>query len=164
VPLQEIYLARHGQAASTDQNRERRLTAQGRAQVEKATALLKQLELHVDIIYHSSKRRAAETAELLSGAIAPAHGVKSRAGLNPDDAVSDALRDLMEEGFDRVMIVGHLPFLERLASLLLLGKPHHKSIRFAESSVAALTHREEGWEVRWMIQPPAKGQATIRRE
>jgi phosphohistidine phosphatase len=51
--------------------------------------------------------------------------------------------------------VGHLPFLSRLASLLLVGDPERTLVRFRMGGIVCLTGGPStgGWIVAWMLTP-----------
>jgi len=52
------------------------------------------------------------------------------------------------------MIVGHLPFLEKLASFLVCGDERAKAVMFRYSAVACLDRNESGrWAVDRVIKP-----------
>jgi len=51
------------------------------------------------------------------------------------------------------MIVGHLPHLSRLTSLLVMGNPNIRIVEFRYSSVLKLTRTNEGWVISWFITP-----------
>ncbi len=58
-----------------------------------------------------------------------------------------------------LMLVGHLPFLSRLASLLLVGDPERALVRFRMGGIVCLTGEPAGaggtggWMVAWMLIP-----------
>ena len=57
-------------------------------------------------------------------------------------------------GTDRLMLVGHLPFLERLAGLLLVGDPERRIYRMQNAGILALERDDEGgWSIRWAVTP-----------
>jgi len=52
------------------------------------------------------------------------------------------------------MIVGHLPFLEKLASFLVCGDEGAKAVMFRYSAIVCLEKKESGrWAVDWIIKP-----------
>jgi phosphohistidine phosphatase len=69
-------------------------------------------------ITHSGKLRAQQTAELLAKACSPDHGVEAGAGLSPNDPVKPVARMVASLSVD-TMLVGHLPFMGRLARRLV---------------------------------------------
>jgi len=55
---------------------------------------------------------------------------------------------------DDIMIVGHLPHLERLASLLLTGNPDRRPVQFRNGGVVCLEKERNGvWSLVWAIVP-----------
>ncbi len=153
MPTKTVILVRHGQAVSPDENPERPLATAGRNQVEKASAVVGRILDGVDIIYHSGKARAAETAEILVTQVPSRGGVRERLGLNPDDPVIGIAKELDANEFDRVMIVGHLPFLGRLATYLLGGRADTPVMNFATAAVASLSKTADKWKLDWMVDP-----------
>jgi phosphohistidine phosphatase len=149
-----LYLVRHGEALDKGQDPSRPLTAQGRRDVESVAGLLKRAGIDVYQIRHSGKRRAEETAEILGQFLQPAGGIMAVSGLAPNDDVR-AQAELLKLENRPLMLVGHLPFLERLLSLLVAGKPDHTVLRLDKGSIVcleldALSH---AWVVHWAIGP-----------
>ena len=52
---------------------------------------------------------------------------------------------------DKLMIVGHLPFMSRLASLLLTRRMNSSCIVFYPGTVAAFQNSGSDWAVEWVI-------------
>lgn len=52
-----------------------------------------------------------------------------------------------------LMIVGHLPHLSRLVSLLIIGNPDIKIVEFRYSGVLRLSKAEGNWVINWFITP-----------
>ena len=92
--------------------------------------------VQVGSIVHSGKKRARQTAEIFGAALSPAGGVKQMDGLKPLDDVTAVARNLRS---DRgLMMVGHLPFMERLTP-----RTSHRPARFtpAPSSSTSVSCR-----------------------
>lgn len=148
----EVYLAQHGDAVPKSVDRTRPLSGQGRKEVEGVGAFAARLGLAVGQIRHSGKTRAQETAAILGEALSPAGGVVAVPGLAPlDDVqpVADALGDESEP----VMLVGHLPFLARLAGLLLTADAGDQVVRFRMGGIVCLAREEDRWQVAWILTP-----------
>ena len=116
-----LYLVQHGDAELKEVDPDRPLTAVGAGDVKRMATFLRGRQLSVSAIWHSGKTRAAQTAELLSEAFAAEGGIRQRDGLAPNDPVGPVRRAVEAAGAD-LMIVGHLPFLGKHASLLLTGE------------------------------------------
>ena len=107
-------------------------------------------------IRHSGLARARQTAEILAARLASPRGVREVGGLRPNDDPA-VVRSGLEAARDSVMLVGHLPHLARLASLLLAGDPAAVPIRFAPGAVACLTREDDGWALEWLVTPALAG-------
>lgn len=73
-------------------------------------------------------------------------------GLAPNDDVQPTA-DKLEQAEATVMVVGHLPFLSRLASYLILGDPGRAVVRVCNAGVVGLTQVEAGWLVSELLTP-----------
>ncbi len=147
-----VYLVQHGKAASADVDTARPLTGKGRREVEKVAVFIEPLKLAVDYLWTSDKERAIETAEILAGAIEVRKERKTRTGLSPNDDVRPLAEELAGSRGD-VMIVGHMPFLNRLAGLLLAGSENSAPVAFRNGGVVCLSGVEEQWQVQWIVLP-----------
>jgi phosphohistidine phosphatase len=63
----------------------------------------------------------------------------------------------VEAAREPLMLVGHLPHLRRLASLLLVGDPEREIIRFRNGAVVCLVTMEGRWLVQWVLTPETAG-------
>ncbi|HER62599.1 MAG TPA: phosphohistidine phosphatase SixA [Desulfobacteraceae bacterium] len=148
----KLFLVQHGEANSKDEDPERSLTVEGIRKTKKIAVWLGHQHENIGQIHHSGKKRAAQTAEIFANRLAPGKGVAAFPGLNPNDDVSAYARQL--EGQDEVlMVVGHLPFLDRLASLLVAGDPDRGVVAFANSGVVCLVGEDADWSVAWAVVP-----------
>jgi len=57
------------------------------------------------------------------------------------------------------MVVGHLPFMARLASYLILGQIEPPVIRFQNSGIVCLERLADvsGWQIIWALMPKVGG-------
>jgi len=157
-----LYLVRHGEAQSKAADPERRLSPQGRADAKAVAALLEPLGLRVEAVWHSPKARARQTAEILAEAldVAAATGTAGgagrlieRDGLAPNDDVLPVADDLERRDGD-LMIVGHMPFVGRLASLLAAGDEAADVAGFRTVAVCCLDRDDAGtWRIAWVVSP-----------
>jgi len=65
----KLYLMQHGKALSKEEDPERSLSPEGRSETTRMGDVLKEKGTPVDVIWHSGKARAAETAEIIAAAI-----------------------------------------------------------------------------------------------
>jgi len=147
-----LLLVQHGQAKSEAEDPERGLTEAGTDAAERMARWLQSTDVEVGEIRHSGKRRAEQTAAILAERLFPPRGAMAVPGLKPKDDVHQAA-DSLRQIDDSVMIVGHLPFLSRLAGLLVAGDPDCEVVRFQYAGVVSLTEHEGRWSVEWMIVP-----------
>jgi phosphohistidine phosphatase len=111
------------------------------------------MKIRVDRIECSTKTRAMETAEILSRSVGATAHVVPREGLKPGDSLSPVLQDLRGVTEDR-MLVGHLPYMEYMASTLLAGSSSRLKIRFGTATVVCLQGGDRlPWELLWMVTP-----------
>lgn len=148
-----LYLVQHGKAMSKHEDPERPLTEEGRREVRKITRFINPLGLAVGKIWHSGKARAAQTAGLYAEVVRAAEGPIARDGLAPNDNVS-LLRDELAVATDDTMIVGHMPFVSKLATLLLTGYESPPAIMFINAGVVCLERTPDNrWQVDWVVTP-----------
>ena len=149
----KLYLIQHAKAASKDVDPERSLTDEGRRDIQKIATFIKPLSLRVDYLWHSGKKRAAQTAELLSEVVKINKALTAHAGLAPNDDVT-VIKNEIEAAQHNIMIVGHLPFLDKLASLLLTGCESAGSVTFKNAGIVCLDCSDENrWQLDWMVTP-----------
>jgi phosphohistidine phosphatase len=116
--MMRLYLVRHGQAQPPEADQQRRLTSKGDNDTRKVARMIAPMDIRVAAIWHSGESRAKQTAEILASAVRAAHGVQNRKGLTPD-ADPHKAAGVVANLQDDLMIVSHLPFIGRLAGLLL---------------------------------------------
>jgi phosphohistidine phosphatase len=130
----------------------RALTRAGREQVERVARRAAEKAVAVSAICHSGILRAQQTAEIFARHLAPDQGVKLLAGLRPNDdpAIMAAELTLAERP---LLLVGHLPHMGRLASLLSGGNPDVHLMVFQPATLACLTRNGNIWQLAWSIDP-----------
>jgi phosphohistidine phosphatase len=149
----KLYLVQHAKAASKQVDPERPLTEQGRQDIQKVATFIKSLNLSVDYLWHSKKKRSIQTADTLAEVISIKNQKNARDGLAPNDNVADLRKELNSMQQD-VMIVGHLPFLSNLASLLLAGTQTTNIVEFKQGGIVSLSRSEDDqWQIDWMVTP-----------
>lgn len=145
-----LYLIQHGEAKDKSEDPERDLSELGVAHATQAGQQLASYRVRPARIWHSGKLRAEHTARIIAEAAECADRLSSHAGLNPGDDPTPIAAELGEVE-DELMIVGHLPFLERLAGLLIAGAG--APVRFRNCGIVALSRGESRWVVEWAIPP-----------
>jgi phosphohistidine phosphatase len=150
----KLYLIQHGEAKSEREDPGRSLTTKGAQEVERIAQAANKMGITPAKIYHSGKKRAAQTAEIIaSGLKAPEKNLEAVQDLNPNDDVRPWLEKIPEEKED-IMLVGHLPFLEKLTSLFLCGDENARVVLFRYGGMVCLEQKEDrGWALRWYLTP-----------
>jgi len=149
----KLYLVRHGDAVSSEFDPQRPLSKQGLADIRKVASSIKPLKISVEHIWHSGKLRAAQTAEKLAESVLVKKDCSAHKDLSPNDDVT-IIADELEAYDTNLMIVGHLPFVAYLTSLLVAGKETSNVAAFDAGSIVCLNRRSPGqWQIEWMITP-----------
>ncbi len=147
----ELYLVQHGKARSKEEDPERPLTPDGRREVEAVMLLMMRFNaIHASRVVHSGKRRAEETARIIGDQLEA--DVAEVDGLAPNDDPG-LWRERLEGDERDVVLVGHMPQLSRLASLLLCGDPEAGLVEFANGGVVCLRRGDGPWTLKWSIPP-----------
>ncbi len=147
-----LYLVQHGQARSEAEDPNRSLTDKGKADVRRVAEAARKLDVRPATILHSGKLRAQQTGELFGEALRPTNGIELASGLAPNDPAQPWLQRLNQEQGD-LMLVGHLPHLDRLSSLLLCGNEQAGVIRFRNGAIICLERQSAHWAVEWILTP-----------
>lgn len=155
--VMKLYLVQHGDALEKTANPDRPLSASGRAAVEAVGRMLSHAGITVPTIGHSGKTRARQTAELLAEAVDAGEPLQERKDLSPNDPV-EIVRQTLRYAETDIMLVGHLPFMGKLASLLLTGDEYADVLAFQKGGVACLERQDEvRWHLAWMVVPELAG-------
>ena len=157
--MPQLFLVQHGQAQTKDVDPERGLTERGAAEVEKTSTWAARAGVKVCEIRHSGKPRAEQTANILGRHLGPDHGVVEATRLNPKDDVEALAREL-DSRDTSLMVVGHLPFLDRLASRLVAGDPTARAVRFTNAGIVCLGRDAGKWSLEWAVTPQLVVQGT----
>jgi phosphohistidine phosphatase len=152
-----LYLVQHAEAKPEEMDPERRLTDEGIRNAGRVAAVLRPLGLDVEVVWHSGKARARQTAELVAPALSGQPQIVRRDGLAPKDAVAP-VRAVIEQSAGNLMVVGHLPFLGKLAALLVTGDEAREIVAFRFGCVVSLDRQADGrWRIVWMLVPELCG-------
>ena len=142
-------LVQHGEAVTKDSDPERPLTERGRREVDALATCLSQRGQLPRTIWHSGKTRARQSAELLSAAAPP----QARDGLGPNDDTAAWAEQLAQASAD-LMLVGHQPFVGRLAARLLTGRDDGVDLGFVPGAACCLERGDDAdWRLAWMLRP-----------
>jgi phosphohistidine phosphatase len=109
------------------------------------------MNLRVREVWHSNMDRAGETARAVAAALPGHPPLRVQQGLGPEDRTKPIARMIRSFNGD-LMIVGHEPFLGKLAARLVAGKPKRALLWLDKPSCACLSDVADGeWRVAWML-------------
>jgi phosphohistidine phosphatase len=136
-----LYLVQHGKSLPKDQDPDQGLSEDGTTETERIASLAQGYGVSVSQIRHSVKTRARQTAEILARALKPQNNIQEitcAAKIDPDE---------------NVMLVGHLPFMERITSYLITGSIDQPVIKFQNSGIVCLDKDPEtqAWVIKWTL-------------
>jgi len=149
----KLYLVQHAKAASKENDPQRSLTEEGRRDIQKVAEFIKPLDLSVDYLWHSGKNRTQQTAKILADVVEVKKEMAAHDGLAPNDDVT-VLKDEIMSAHADIMIVGHLPFLSKLTSLLLTDSQSSRTVAFKNGGIVCLDYSDHSqYQLDWMIIP-----------
>ncbi len=151
-----LFLVQHGISAPKDIDPEKGLSDFGREETNRIAQVAKGYKIPVQKIVHSGKKRAEQTAGIFHETLALEIPMKKNSGINPmDDARIFAATIELEEN---LMVVGHMPFMERLVSFLTTGSENCRVFKFQNSGIVCLDmesgeDNEADWFIKWTLNP-----------
>ena len=148
-----LYLVQHGQSLPKDVDPTQGLSEEGVAETERIAGVAKNYQINVGQIMHSIKTRARKTADIFACALNPTEGVTEVEGLKPMDDVAAFAAFLNPDA--NTMLVGHLPFMERMTSYLVTGSSDKPVFKFQNSGIVCLDKDpdSESWVIVWTLMP-----------
>jgi len=141
-----IYLVQHGEALSEEINPERPLSEQGKKDIRNLGKFLKNLSVNARLIYHSPKKRAIETAELMNEELGGGLRLVEETSLSPEEKPEGIIKSINRLKED-LIIVGHLPNLGAFSRRLLKGLEDRCIFNFKPGSLLILENVEGKWRV-----------------
>jgi len=145
-----IVLVHHADAVGPDVDPMRPLSDAGRTAATRLAAEAAGRGVRPDQVWHSGKLRARQTAELFWRACNPLAPFSAARGLQPDDPPA-WIRDELAGESRSILIVGHMPHLDRLLCLLLQGDPARTISSFPLHGCVALERDAERWKELWRV-------------
>src|SRR5207247_11199517 len=113
-----LYLAHHGEAVGPEIDPSRPLSAAGRAAVKRVATQAAANGARPQVVWHSGKLRAKQTAEELWRACNALAELSATRDLQPDDP-PQWIRDRLRLETRDILIAGHFPHFPRLLALLV---------------------------------------------
>jgi phosphohistidine phosphatase len=147
-----LYLVHHGDAVGADLNPMRPLSDRGRVEVDLLAEKAAGQGAKPDVIWHSGKLRARQTAEAYLKRCNPFATVSAIRGLQPTDPIGWIAEMIVGET-RHIMLVGHFPHLPRLLGRLIAGDSEAGSVEFPLNGIVALEETDGRWMERWRLGP-----------
>jgi phosphohistidine phosphatase len=153
----EVYLIQHAEAKPKEADPEQPLTDDGRCAIEKVAEHVSRLGIAFGEIYHSGKLWSLQTASFLADHLGVKE-IRKRDGIAPLDDVKCTmgwLREKESQGTRSITIVGHLPFLDKLISLLVVGNKSTEVVSFHRGGIVKLAAKSSGrgFAIDWILAP-----------
>jgi phosphohistidine phosphatase len=148
-----LYLVQHGKSLPKNVDPEKGLSEEGIEEVRKIADVARNYGIAIQEIHHSGKKRTRQTAMIMSAALPGEPRIAVVDGINPlDDPISFSRR--LHTRNNR-MLVGHLPFLQRLVSLLITDSIDILVFKFQNAGIVCLD-KDDGapnWHIKWTLMP-----------
>ena len=149
----KLYLVQHGHAVAKDVDPERPLSEQGRIDVSHVAAFLSLSGVRVSSVCHSGKKRAEQTAKLFAASMPGDIPLTRLSGIDPLDP-TEKFAQTVHGWTEDSMVVGHLPFMEKLVARLAVGNEEASAVAFQPGTVVCLERGEQDdWRIAGMIRP-----------
>src|SRR6476620_9583277 len=136
-----LYLVHHGVAVGPSEDARRPLSPVGMAGVARLAAKAAALGAKPEIVWHSGKLRAKQTAEEFWRACNALAEFSASRDLQPEDP-PQWMRDRLRGETRHIAIAGHFPYLPRLLALLTNGG--EAGVDFPINGIVALVSDDEG--------------------
>jgi len=148
-----LYLVQHAKSLPKDQDPDQGLSEEGIAETQRMADLAKNHAIAISQIRHSEKTRARQTAEIFAEALNPKNGIQEVSGIKPLDDVAEYAAGIDSD--QNIMLVGHLPFMERLTAYLITGSADKPVFRFQNSGIVCLDKgaEDQSWVILWSLMP-----------
>ena len=146
-----LFLAQHGRSLPKDQDPEKGLSDAGRGDTIRIAEVAAVYKVQVRRIIHSGKTRAMQTAAIFEEYLDPPLATRTLSGIAPMDSVEAFAKKIDPKG--NTLVVGHLPFLEGLVSLLTCGDPDTRVYKFQNSGLVCLDEDDGDWFIKWTLNP-----------
>ena len=151
-----LFLVQHGVCLTKDKDPQKGLAPLGIEETGRIAPVAAGYKIAVKQIYHSGKKRAEQTAKIYHRALGIDAPLAPMTGINPMDDVQAFAAALDPKcGW---MVVGHMPFMERLVSFLTTGSEDILIYKFQNSGIVCLDAELNGdgkwnWFIKWTLNP-----------
>lgn len=149
----KLYLMRHGEALSPQIDPECGLTDKGKFKIETLAQYLHEQGLEFNHVYHSKKKRAQQTAEIMTRIISPNVKPTLHQKITPNDDPNLILSEINSWTED-ALITSHLPFVPNLMTLLTGKDAFLSAITFETGTIVCLKkNNNSDWTLDWSTCP-----------
>ena len=149
-----LFLVQHGKSLPEEQDPERGLSQEGYTDVNRIAEVARGYGVRPEAIKHSGKKRARQTAEIFAEALlGEMSEIELISGIDPLDDVA-VVANTLKTG-DNLMLVGHLPFMERLTGFLITGSAERLIFKFQNGGIVCLDKDPDAqwWFIKWSLSP-----------
>jgi phosphohistidine phosphatase len=140
----QVFLVHHADAVGPEIDPQRPLSPAGLAHAERLAADAAARALKPQIVWHSGKLRARQTAGAFWRRLNPLAVFAAQRGLQPTDP-PQAIRDLLASEDQDVLLVGHFPSLPRVLALLTRHSAD-AAVNFPQHGLVALERSGNTWK------------------
>lgn len=149
----KLYLMRHGEALSPQIDPERGLTENGKLKISDVANHVKQKSVSFRKIFHSKKKRARETAQIMANILSPDITPQQHAHILPNDDPDLLLAEINLWNED-TLIASHLPYVPNLITELTGKDAYLTAITFETGTLVCLEKKEgDNWSISWSTCP-----------
>ena len=151
--IMALYLVQHGISLPKTEDPEQGLSETGMSEVRLIAEVARNYRVQVATIKHSGKKRACQTAEIFAELLTPDDGMAQLDGLKPLDDVTALAPTLSSDA--NIMLIGHLPFMEKLVAFLITGVADKRIFKFQNGGIICLDQdpEERAWFIKWTLMP-----------
>lgn len=149
----KIYLVQHGDSLGKDADPQQSLSPKGISDVTNLGHFLAHNKISIVHLYHSGKRRAEQSAEILASSLTFSKPIELHQGINPLDDINP-IADEINRLQDDIMLVGHMPFIDKLIGKLIVLDENKSLAAFVPGTIACLERTDERkWLINWIRRP-----------
>jgi phosphohistidine phosphatase len=140
-----LFLVHHARAVDALADPQRPISEAGRDAAASLALRARDRGVRPDVIFHSGKLRARQTAEIFWRACNPLAQFSAARGLQPDDP-PQWIADVVDSDPRAIMLVGHMPHVGRLLAMLAKASPPSA---FPPHGIVGLEQRGRDWFELW---------------
>jgi phosphohistidine phosphatase len=149
----KLYLVQHAKAKEKTEDPSRPLSEIGeKIALRMAQYAQQHLKIAVKRIYHSGKLRASQTASIFAEYLHCSEIIESNdmSPLDDPGIWSSKLSSINDD----IMLIGHLPHLANLVTILFAAQEESKIVKFRNVGIVCLSRDESGhWSLEWALTP-----------